>query len=188
MIGPYKTPHAFRAALELRLEDRARSTLDLDMSIPDLDRLRLLTAGGETTSRADMVHEHLQQAAERDLNDGFTFLIRAPKDEQTGAPWGGVRCSVEARLAGRAFARVHLDVGLGDAVLGQPDWVRVRNRPCGICGSDLHQLFVDAGLDEATASVDPFTETQIQEGLGTIMRDRTTQSKAMPLTQTVGAR
>ena len=28
-------------------------------------------------------------------------------------------------------------------------------------------------MDEATASVDPFTETQIQEGLETIMRDRT---------------
>jgi ABC-type multidrug transport system fused ATPase/permease subunit len=28
-------------------------------------------------------------------------------------------------------------------------------------------------LDEATASVDPFTETQIQEGLDTIMHDRT---------------
>ena len=28
-------------------------------------------------------------------------------------------------------------------------------------------------LDEATASVDPFTEMQIQEGLNTIMRDRT---------------
>jgi ATP-binding cassette subfamily B protein len=28
-------------------------------------------------------------------------------------------------------------------------------------------------LDEATASVDPFTETQIQEGLETIMADRT---------------
>jgi ATP-binding cassette, subfamily B, bacterial len=28
-------------------------------------------------------------------------------------------------------------------------------------------------LDEATASVDPFTETQIQDGLDTIMRDRT---------------
>jgi ABC-type multidrug transport system fused ATPase/permease subunit len=28
-------------------------------------------------------------------------------------------------------------------------------------------------LDEATASVDPFTETQIQEGLDIIMRERT---------------
>jgi ABC-type multidrug transport system fused ATPase/permease subunit len=29
-------------------------------------------------------------------------------------------------------------------------------------------------LDEATASVDPFTEAQIQEGLDAVMRDRTT--------------
>jgi ABC-type multidrug transport system fused ATPase/permease subunit len=29
-------------------------------------------------------------------------------------------------------------------------------------------------LDEATASVDPFTEAQIQEGLDFVMRDRTT--------------
>ena len=28
-------------------------------------------------------------------------------------------------------------------------------------------------LDEATASVDPFTEAQIQEGLDVVMRDRT---------------
>jgi ABC-type multidrug transport system fused ATPase/permease subunit len=28
-------------------------------------------------------------------------------------------------------------------------------------------------LDEATASVDPFTEAQVQEGLETVMRDRT---------------
>ena len=28
-------------------------------------------------------------------------------------------------------------------------------------------------LDEATASVDPFTEAQIQEGLATVMKDRT---------------
>jgi ABC-type multidrug transport system fused ATPase/permease subunit len=28
-------------------------------------------------------------------------------------------------------------------------------------------------LDEATASVDPFTEAQIQEGLETVMKDRT---------------
>jgi len=106
----------------------------------------LLTAGGEKTSRADMVHEHLQQAAEPDLNDGFAFLIRAPKDERTGAPWGGVRCSVEARLAGRAFARFHLDVGLGDAVLGQPDWVE---------GSPLLSF---AGIPAARAALYPVAQ------------------------------
>ena len=38
---------------------------------------------------------------------------------------------------------------LPDPPLPAPDWVRVRNRLCGVCGSDLHQLFADAGLDVA---------------------------------------
>lgn len=32
-------------------------------------------------------------------------------------------------------------------------WVRVRNEMCGICGSDLHQLTVDAGLDVAPVAL-----------------------------------
>jgi ABC-type multidrug transport system fused ATPase/permease subunit len=42
-------------------------------------------------------------------------------------------------------------------------------------------------LDEATASVDPFTETQIQEGLETIMRDRTAIVIAHRLSTVKGA-
>jgi len=38
---------------------------------------------------------------------------------------------------------------LPDPPLPRPDWVRVRNRLCGICGSDLHQIFLDASLDVA---------------------------------------
>jgi predicted nucleotidyltransferase component of viral defense system len=110
-------------ALELRLEDRARSTLDLDVSVPDPARLQSLAAGDEAATPLRAVYEHLGRAAGRNLSDGFDFLIRRPKGEQTGAPGGGIRCSVEARLAGRAYARFHLDVGLGDAVLGQPEWI-----------------------------------------------------------------
>jgi len=110
-------------ALELRLTHLARSTLDLDLSVPDPERLLLRAARGEDPSPAQAVYERLQQAASRDLNDGFEFLVGHPKLERTGAPGGGIRCSVEARLAGRPFIRFHLDVGLGDAVLGQPDWV-----------------------------------------------------------------
>jgi 2-desacetyl-2-hydroxyethyl bacteriochlorophyllide A dehydrogenase len=40
-------------------------------------------------------------------------------------------------------------IDLPDPPLPAPDWVRVRNQLCGICGSDLHQLFLDAGLDVA---------------------------------------
>ena len=110
-------------ALELRLADRARSTLDLDLSVPKPVRLQSPIVAGDDVSRMHVVYEHLQQAAERDLNDGFEFMIGRPKEEPIGAPGGGVRCSVEARLAGRTFAKFHLDVGLGDAVLGQPDQV-----------------------------------------------------------------
>jgi threonine dehydrogenase-like Zn-dependent dehydrogenase len=42
---------------------------------------------------------------------------------------------------------------LADPPLPAPDWVRVQNRLCGICGSDLHQLFLDAGLDVAPVAL-----------------------------------
>ncbi|MCP4357667.1 MAG: zinc-binding dehydrogenase [Chloroflexi bacterium] len=42
---------------------------------------------------------------------------------------------------------------LPDVPLPRPDWVRVQNRMCGICGSDLHQLTVDAGLDVAPVAL-----------------------------------
>lgn len=111
-------------ALELRLTDQGRSTLDLDLSVPNPERLQLRRARGKGLNPARAVHERLQQAASGDLNDGFEFLVGQPKPERTAAPGGGVRCSVEARLAGRTFVRFHLDVGIGDPVLGQPDWVK----------------------------------------------------------------
>jgi threonine dehydrogenase-like Zn-dependent dehydrogenase len=42
---------------------------------------------------------------------------------------------------------------LPEPPLPAADWVRVRNRLCGICGSDLHQLFVDASLDVAPVAL-----------------------------------
>jgi hypothetical protein len=107
-------------ALELRLAYQARSTRDLDLSVPEPERLHLPSEAGISQERADRLHECLQVAAERDLGDGFRFLIRAPRGELTGAPGGGVRCGVEARLAGRIFAQFHLDVGLGDPMLAEP--------------------------------------------------------------------
>ncbi|MCB8953643.1 MAG: alcohol dehydrogenase catalytic domain-containing protein [Ardenticatenales bacterium] len=56
---------------------------------------------------------------------------------------------------GAYFARtapLHL-MTLPDPPLPSPDWVRVRNRLCGICGSDLHQLFVDASLNVAPVAL-----------------------------------
>jgi threonine dehydrogenase-like Zn-dependent dehydrogenase len=44
-------------------------------------------------------------------------------------------------------------VEMSEPPLPAPDWVRVRNHLCGICGSDLHQLFVDAALDVAPVAL-----------------------------------
>lgn len=110
-------------ALELRMARRARSTRDLDLTIPDPGRLHLPAESGMSQDRADMLHEYLQLAAERDQGDGFRFLVRAPRGELAGAPGGGIRCAVEARLAGRAFAQFHVDVGVGDPMVGEPEWV-----------------------------------------------------------------
>jgi threonine dehydrogenase-like Zn-dependent dehydrogenase len=50
---------------------------------------------------------------------------------------------------------------LPDPALPAPDWVRVRNRLCGICGSDLHQLFLDAGLDVAPVALPSHQRTYL---------------------------
>ena len=42
---------------------------------------------------------------------------------------------------------------LPDPPLPAENWVRVRNQMCGICGSDLHQIFVDTGLDVAPVAL-----------------------------------
>lgn len=67
---------------------------------------------------------------------------------------------VLTRLAGRVWRGASFGptaplrmVELADPPLPAPDWVRVRNRLCGICGSDLHQLFADASLDVAPVAL-----------------------------------
>lgn len=50
---------------------------------------------------------------------------------------------------------------LPDPPLPDPGWVRVRNRLCGICGSDLHQLYLDAGLDVAPTALPSHRRTYL---------------------------
>ena len=49
-------------------------------------------------------------------------------------------------------APLHLSE-MPDPPLPDPSWVRVQNRICGICGSDLHQLYLDASLDVAPTAL-----------------------------------
>lgn len=105
-------------ACELRLPDKARGTRDLDIAIAVPSRIAPADAG-----QLEAIRERLQTEAARDLGDWFEFRIGAAMDDLDGAPYGGSRFPVEARLDARIFARYHLDVGLGDAVISPPEWL-----------------------------------------------------------------
>ncbi|WP_102124767.1 nucleotidyl transferase AbiEii/AbiGii toxin family protein [Deinococcus planocerae] len=95
-------------ALEVRLHDRARSTLDLD-----------LNAG-----TASSLLGALQDAVRLPVGDHFDFAVRAQGPGLVGPPEGGQRFHVEARLAGRPFARFHVDLGQGDVLTQPPEWTK----------------------------------------------------------------
>ncbi len=105
-------------ALELRLGDTARSTRDLDLSVPYPQRL-ITGEGGAGMA----VREALADAAERDLGDWFEFAIGPTMADLDGPPGGGARYPLDCRVDGRIFAQFHVDVGLGDQVAGEPEWL-----------------------------------------------------------------
>lgn len=104
--------------LEVRLRDHARSTLDIDLGIPA--PVRIAPPGPQQT---DLIWERLQHAAALDLDDWFLFTIGAAIHDLEAPPYGGERYPVAASVDGRIFARFHLDVALGDVMLGTADWV-----------------------------------------------------------------
>ncbi|HXM54653.1 MAG TPA: nucleotidyl transferase AbiEii/AbiGii toxin family protein [Candidatus Dormibacteraeota bacterium] len=87
-------------ALELRLGLRARATLDLDLALL------------EPADDGTWTHSQLVEALACDVQrDWFTFAIQAPRSlvaDRSGRP--GWRFPVDARLAGRTFAALRLDV------------------------------------------------------------------------------
>ncbi len=98
-------------ALEFRFSNIARTTKDIDFSIPHIEN------PDENTIR-----ELLQYEAKRDLSDWFQFFISTPMQEFDQAIYGGWRYPVEARVANRTFTKFHIDVGIGDAVISKAEW------------------------------------------------------------------
>ena len=82
-------------ALETRLGDRARVSLDLDA-----DHLN----GGEA-ARAD-----LQRAATEDVGDHFAFALVGSETLRDAGVGLAVRYTLECSLAGRSFEPVQVDV------------------------------------------------------------------------------
>jgi hypothetical protein len=98
-------------AFELRYRPNARTTRDIDLTSP----------GDAGATRIAGVRAELQVAAELDLGDFLQFRIGEARSELQGAPLGGARFPVEALIAGKVFGTFHLDVGFGDARVGETE-------------------------------------------------------------------
>jgi hypothetical protein len=102
-------------ALELRYHPRARTTKDVDLSVG------LGALVDEQEGRPERLRERLQEAVEVDLGDHLEFRVGVAQAELEAAPLGGARFPCEAVLAGKSYAKFHIDVGCGDAVVGEPE-------------------------------------------------------------------
>lgn len=95
-------------ALQLRLEDRARTTKDIDL----LD-----------LANRDDIHHALLTAGALDMGDWFAFevskTLKSSKED-----FGGIRFGVRALLDGRMFEQFHLDIGVGDPIIGAIDYLK----------------------------------------------------------------
>ena len=100
-------------AMDLRFRPQARTTKDIDLTF-------VLVADAPGPVSPEM-REQLQAAADIDLGDYLSFRIGEPKKETTNAPKGGARYPCEAVLVGKTYAKFHIDLGIGDAVIGKPD-------------------------------------------------------------------
>jgi hypothetical protein len=101
-------------AMDMRFRPKARTTKDIDLT------MSLHTPDGKSISMTQ-VWDLLQEAVSHDLGDHLTYRVAMPKRELSNAPDGGGRFPCEAFLTGKSYAKMHVDIGLGDVVLGEPD-------------------------------------------------------------------
>ncbi len=119
-------------ALELRFQGIARSTKDIDLTLPNVKNT------DENTIRI-----MLQTKAKQDRSDWFVFYIGTPMMELKQTRYAGWRYPVETRVANRIFSKFHLDVSIGDSVISEPEWKR---------GEDILAF---AGIEPADIAVIP---------------------------------
>jgi hypothetical protein len=100
-------------AMDLRFRPRARTTKDVDLSVS--------LGVDDAAMSLSSIRDRLQEQLDTDLGDYLSFRLASPKKELTNAPGGGGRFPCEAMLLGKVYAKFHIDVGLGDGVLGQPE-------------------------------------------------------------------
>jgi hypothetical protein len=143
-------------ALELRTNSGARSTKDLDLAtrseIHDGDELR------------DTLLDILGHDPE---GDDFSFLVAPPASigpDQAGRP--GWRCAVEARLDGRTFERVRLDIVLRPEEIAATERLPVPNS-LAFAGYPSHDAEVVAPSQQFAEKLHALTRTYGRENTRT---------------------
>jgi predicted nucleotidyltransferase component of viral defense system len=97
-------------ALELRMGLRARMTKDLDLCV-DIGYF-----GGKKLSSAE-VAQKLREDMDGAGEDGFVFVVSEGEEQRQIPGVQAYRFTVEARLAGRRFETIRVDVGMGDPLI-----------------------------------------------------------------------
>ena len=97
-------------ALELRMGMRARMTKDLDLCV-DMGYF-----GGKKLSSAE-VAQKLREDMDGEGEDGFVFVVSEGEEQLQIPGVQAFRFNVEARLAGRRFETIRIDVGIGDPLV-----------------------------------------------------------------------
>ena len=128
-------------AIELRLQEVARATKDIDLSMCDT---AFQVLQGQNPQQ--MLRELLQDDLAKGLDDWFLFRLGAPTADLRAAPLGGARFPVDAQLDNRLFARFNLDIGLGDAMVSEPEWITG------------HELLSFAGIPPARIAMVPLDQ------------------------------
>ncbi|MEK6776022.1 MAG: nucleotidyl transferase AbiEii/AbiGii toxin family protein [bacterium] len=98
-------------ALELRLEQRARMTRDLDLAMD------LGLHGNQELAYSDLA-QMLRQDLTEAGDDHFVVLVHENNERDTISPGiKAYRFTVEVRLAGRTFEKIRVDIGVGDPLI-----------------------------------------------------------------------
>jgi len=112
-------------AMEIWMKE-TRTTKDIDLAFRGKGELR--AAEKEALGIADPIRMAFQDFASSDLGDHFHFFVGEAMGEIAGAPFGGSRYAVEARMDGRTFEKYHVDVAFNERLLEPLEEVRAPDR------------------------------------------------------------
>ncbi len=143
-------------ALELRTNSGARSTKDLD-----------LATRSEIRDGADLRDTLLNILGRDPEADGFSFLVAPPvpiDSDQAGRP--GWRCAVEARLDGRTFERVRLDIVLRPEEIAATEQLPIPNS-LAFAGFPFHDAEVVSPSQQFAEKLHALTRTYGRENTRT---------------------